>query len=203
MLITFINHKHGRGTFFYEYSPTFNSNRNNHNNKNRRTTLQPSKTTAINSFWDEWSATQPTDIYDNQLEAFSAHGNDHFNGLNEKLRITTPITYLRTTTRKSSLDPWLVNVLNEYSTTSKYFNPSQNNLSTRSTTQRANVVTDMPMWMREVLNEHSTTTKHGINSMPIQFETGNTRKTTFLDDNHNNGGGRGDLHLVSQNRYSM
>lgn len=154
----------------------------------RSTTSKPNKATTMNSFWHEWSATQPTNIHEdtqslNELDSIRGNNwNEH------------------TTTQKANLAPWMVEVLNEYSTTAR----SQTKNNTRSYSTARATTPAMPSWMQDVLTEYpTTTTKNGM----VYFETGNAEKSTFGgggdDDVYNFGGGNGDLHQPTENRYLM
>lgn len=159
-----------------EYSTTQNSNRNR-NKQNVRTTTPTSirKTTTINSFWHDWSATQSNDIW-------------------------------QTTTDQPELDPWMKDILDEHTTTpTPYLKDNY--------VQTPLVVTEMPSWMRQVLNEYSsTTTRNGL-PLPIQFESSNTKESTFgggIGGGIDFGGGIlnfganiGVLHQSTKHRYLM
>lgn len=148
-------------------------NRNTNGQLIQMTTPRPSKPTTINSFWDEWSADKPTNIGANEVDRHSAHAHDS----NQQ---TTPTT-------TPAMDPWLLAILNDYSsttTTRSQFNQNDHEFHTTS-----NDVDKLPVWMRDIINGLSTTTTR----RNIRFE------------NDNGGGGsnsNGDLHRPKQNRYS-
>lgn len=166
----------------------------NHPNKNRNqqfiqtTTLKTIKTTTINSFWREWSATKPTDINDNQIGS----------GFSQKL----PKWVEETTTVKTNTAPWILNTLNEYNNNN---NNDRNDRAIFATTQKVQTVTELPSWMQEVLTEYSlATTRKTLTS--FQSENGTKKSTNVGGDGGSIlsiGGGNGDLHLSSQNRYSI
>lgn len=116
--------------------PNRNRNRNKQNVRNTTPTLSR-KTTTINSFWHDWSATQPNEIWP-------------------------------TTTEQPDLDPWMKDILNEHSTTSRPYLKD-------NYVQTPLVSTEMPSWMRQVLNEYSSTTARNGHSL----ELSNSKQLTF------------------------
>ncbi|XP_031627884.1 serine protease persephone-like [Contarinia nasturtii] len=100
------------------------------------------RTTTLNSFWNEWSVTNPTMV------------DDFSNGSNQGRDI-----YRQTTT--TDMPDWLKDVLSDHSTNSNVMNNGNNRPIKTTTVQTPD---NMPSWMREVLNEHSTatTTKKSI-----------------------------------------
>lgn len=165
-----------------EYSTTLKPN--NHQII-QTTTLKPVQSTAENPFWNEWSATNPTAIVDNNIDNNFPNGSHSNQGFSEKLRQTT-----------TEMPGWMNEVLNKHSTTSSVNN--ENNNAIKITTARAETTTNMPSWMRDILNEHSTTTIRST------FVTSTTKKSTFGDGNPFFGGGGGGGNVVSTpNRYSM
>lgn len=187
-------------------------NRNKNGEVIQTTTNKSSKITTINSFWNEWSATKPTNLNENEIDRHSAHTHahnlDHFHGSNEMLRHTTPTASVQTTTPKNSPDiaPWMEDILNEYysstTTARPHFdnynnnNGNQNKFEYHTTSRTLKEDTDLLTWMREVLNEYATTTKRN------RFENNNdTKQTTF--DGGSGVNNNGDLHPPKQNRYSM
>lgn len=150
-------------------------------------TMKPTKTTTINSFWGEWSATNPTN---NEVDSDFSNGSNLNQSFNEKLRQTT-----------TEMPGWMRELLNEHSTTSSANNG--NNQSTKTTTARAQTATNMPSWMRDVLNEHSTTTS----TVRSTLATSTTKKSSIGDGilffGDGGGDGNDDLHVSTQNRYSL
>lgn len=147
------------------------------------TTLKPMQSTAANSFWNEWSATNPTAIgNNNNINSDFPNGSNSNQGFSEKLRQTT-----------TEMPGWMREVLNKHSTTSSVNNG--NNNAIKITTARAETTTTMPSWMRDILNEHSTTTIRST------FVTSTTKKSSFGDGNPFFGGG-GNV-VTTPNRYSM
>lgn len=149
------------------------------------TTRKPSEATTINSFWNEWSPLKPTNLGENEIDKHSAHAHDgaHFHGSNDIIR--------QATTTTPDMAPWMVEILNEYT-------------STTTPRSYANVVDEMPSWMRDVLNEYSTTTTR----KNIRFDNNNPNSIIFggRGTNGNTSGGvskhNGDLHMPKQNRYT-
>lgn len=187
--------------WLFEYPTPSAPNRNTNGQFVQVTTPKPTQTTTINSFWSEWSAEKPTNLRENENDRHSAHAHNHdrFRDSKELVRQTTPITLIRTTTPEMA--SWMVDILNEYSsTTTPRSQSNQNNNHDhdgRTTSRTTNVEVEMPPWMRDVLNEHSTTTTR----KNIRFENDNTKQIGGDNGgsgrNNNNGG----LHLP--NRYSM
>lgn len=176
-----------------EHATTPKPSRNTNDLDIRSTTSKPSEATTMNSFWHEWSATQPTNIHEEKqsLNELDLIRENNWDGQ------TIPIAHEHTTTKKTSLAPWMVEVLNDYSTTAR--SHTKNNTRTRTTTLTAHTVSAMPSWMQDVLTEYSTTTtKNGM----VYFGTGNTDGGGGVDV-HNFGGGNGDLHQPTENRYLM
>lgn len=162
------------------------------------TTPKPTRATTINSFWSEWSANKPTNLGKNEVDRHSAHTHD----THEMIRQTTPTTFVRTTTPE--LESWMLNILNEYSsTTTPRSQINQNNHEYRTTPK---TVVEMPAWMHDVYNEYSTTTER----KNIRFENDKIKQTPFGGGNGGShttsgwgGSNNGDLHRPKQNRYSM
>lgn len=145
------------------------------------TTPKPPRPTTINSFWNEWSANKPTNIGANEIDRHSAHAH----ALNQQ---TTPTTFVRTTT--PAMEPWILAILNEYSSTSTTVRPRpQSNQDLLEFHTTSNDVDELPAWMRDIFKDLSTTTT----SNRIRFE----------NDNRGGGNSNGDLHRPKQNRYSM
>lgn len=186
------------------------------------TTPQPGRTTTINSFWTEWSATNPPPTKTNGDNSNFNQGSNS-NKPSESIRQTTTekmpdwmkevvnefsTTTSKTTTRattvptttKPELLPWMKDILNEHQTTAK---PSvnHNNQVAQTTTTKPDTEAEMPSWMRDVLNEVSTTT-----ALPAPFVvcTSTTKRPTLNSSSSFIGGGdSSDLHVTTQNRYSM
>lgn len=168
------------------------------------TTPQPVRTTTKNSFWSEWSATNPTPIKDDEVHGSNSN---HVTETHADLRQTTPrmpdwmkdvVDEYSTTTKKADLLPWMQDVLNEYSTTAKS-SVTHNNHAAQTTTVKSE--TELPSWLRDVLNEVSTTTVRSV--VPAPFVTSTTKRPTFNGGSLVIGDGSDSLHVSTPNRYSM
>lgn len=184
----------------YSTTPKGRPNQNNQNQSTRpattiTTTQIPIRTTTINSFWSEWSMTEPPT--QGSKPDFST----------EKLRqTTTESSKDRTTTEKETLLPWMQDVLDEIFTTP--ISDVDKLIRSTSPSPTPPQATGMPSWMQNVLDEYST--------KPIQISTPSTPSTqsgtvdkpklifgdgSLTIGDGNGGGVNGDLHLPSQNRY--
>lgn len=155
-----------------------NVNENHRLTTMRTTTPKPIETTTINSFWSEWSLTNPT-VFNSELTTARS-----------RQTTTTELFGEPSTTPTESLLPWMEDVLNEHSTAAnsdviKLIRPSPPE------------VTGMPSWMHNVLNEHSTTRI----PRPSQLVTSEKPQLTFGDGTLTFSVGNGDLHLPTENRY--
>lgn len=178
-------------------------NRNLNGRNTHTTTPKSIRSSTTNSFWNEWSATQPTHLDHNEIDRHSMHMHTH-----EMPQQTTPIAITRTTTpkRSSEMAPWMEDVLNELSTTTtprSHLNSNsnmndQNRENGHTTNRKPKENAEMLPWMQEVLHEYSTTTRKSI-----QLENDRTKQTTFGGggdsdrSNHINS----DLHMPNPNRY--
>lgn len=201
------------------------------------TTPEPVRTTTINSFWNEWSATNPAPVKNNSNFNHGSSANKA-NESNANMRQTTtermpnwmkeifdeytttarptttkPITIATTrktttstvTTTKADMLPWMQDILNEYSTTAKssMTHSNQAQVDTQTTTAEPDTEAKMPSCMRDVLNEVSTTTTVRSTVVPVPLVASTTQQPTFINSSSFIGDGSGDLHVSTQNRYSM
>lgn len=186
----------------YSTTPKGHPNQNNQNQSTRpaatiTTTQMPIRSTTINSFWSEWSITEPPTLNQGGKPDLST----------ERSRQTTTEPFKdRMTTEKETLLPWMQDVLDEIFTSTK----SDVDKLIRSTSPRPTPPqeTGMPSWMQDVLNEYSNKPiQISTPSTPLtQSGTGDRPKLIFGDGSltigdGNGGGVNGDLHLPSQNRY--
>lgn len=183
----------------YSTTPKGRPNQNNQNQSTRpatmiTTTQTPIRTTTINSFWSEWSMTEPLTLNQGGKPDFSTE---------RSLQTITESFKDSTTTAKETLLPWMQDVLDEIFTTPK----SEVDKLIRSTSPSPTPpqATGMPPWMQDVLNEYSTKPIQ-IPTPPTQSGIGDKPKLFFGDGSltigdGNGGGVNGDLHLPSQNRY--
>lgn len=157
---------------FNDFSTTKKSKLGFHTTTARSTTT---RSATINSFWNEWSPTNPTFVENNHVNDDSLNGSNQERDSNRR----------KTTT---DMPDWMKQVLNEHLTNANVVNNRE------TTTEQT---TDMPSWMRDVLNEHSTTARS-------TFRTSTTKKSTISDNpffggDSNGDGGNGNG--VSGNRY--
>lgn len=89
-----------------EHATTPKPSRNTNDLDIRSTTSKPSEATTMNSFWHEWSAAQPTNIHEEKqsLNELDLIRENNWDGQ------TIPIAHEHTTTKKTSLAPWMVEV---------------------------------------------------------------------------------------------
>lgn len=182
------------------------------------------KTTTINPFWNDWSATKPTIVYDTQIdnnnllsttdsnnnkktENIIFHDRDEYYSQSQK-------STQKTTTEQ--MLPWLEEILREHTTSLKpptklnaTNEKNKNDIHVQTTTERL-----LP-WMQDILNEYTitstirSTTIDSNTPNQIQLIRSNTRKNSNFGsgDNSNNGGGNisfdGLLFFNTNDRYSF
>lgn len=130
-----------------------------HRQKSTSTTAVPI-TTTLNSFWSDWSATQP-----NSLKGVEKVEHSHSAAL-----IVSDSTTLKDV---DGLLPWMKDVLNDYSTT-----PKRSDHFQRITERSVQTTTEpMPSWLQTVLNQHSTS----ATTTPVQMTT-TTELPNWLKD---------------------
>lgn len=187
----------------YVTTPKSNTNENQvfqPNNVDTQINNKPIRSTTVNSFWSEWSMPE--------------EGNGGFS-------VTPPTTTGQTTTQNADLSPWMREVLNEYSTTQRTEDIRQ---LIRPTIPRPPVNTE---WMQNEFSDYPAKPwqPHPHNQPqpqpqnqpqiqpptefrpqphiqpPTQFRPSENSKLTFGDGTLIFGGGNGDLHLPTGNRY--